>query len=152
MSRVPIDHFPLRIRPFFYRLCGWPISDAPVYVGCAAIAVAYAVVYSPIVASFSQRIHPLAALTPYDFWAMIWALAGGGLIVSAVWERYRLSTISLSLWSALMMLRGVQYISTWALGERERGPAVGVVHIICSLVVSLAIWRGFRAEFTIKEV
>lgn len=148
---MPIDRFPPRIQPAAYRLREWLLSDAPMYLGCAAIALAYAFVHFSFFGGVTPRIHPLAAWTGHDFWATLWVISGVTLLVSAVWECERLAAAGLSLWSALMMMWGMQYISTWALGEWERGPAVGIVHLMGPLVVAWAVWRGSRAEFVITE-
>lgn len=153
MSRLPIDRIPERVKPAAYRLRSWMLTDKPIYLVCAATAFAYALANYGFFGMQTTRVHPLPAVTPREFWATVWLIVAAALCASAVWEKYRLTTVSLSSWSAMMMLWGISYWSTWALGEWSRGPAVGVVHIVCPLVVSLAVWRGSRAEFMIiKEV
>lgn len=148
---MPIDRLPEKWKPWGYRLRDWMISAAPMYLGCSLISFAYAYAYFDFFQGVTPRIHPLPQWTAHDFWASLWAIVSVALLVSTFWERYRIANAALSLWAALMMLWGMQYISTWALGEWERGPAVGIVHIVGPLVVTWAVWRGSRAEFVIKD-
>lgn len=147
---MPIEHFPARCKPVAYRVRSWLLGDAPLFLACAVIAGAYAAVYSPLIPSIMPRIHPLESWVNLPTWGVIWGVLAAGLLITAVHERYRLAMHTLSAWSGVMALWGMKYISTWALGEWERGVGVGVVHVTVPVIVAWAVWRGSRAEYIVK--
>lgn len=147
---MPIDHLPDSMKPAAYRLKHWFMTDAPMNVACAIIALVYALAYFGVFGMEKARVHPVADITGTDFWASIWLVTAALLLFTAFVDCPRGALVGLTMWSALMTLWGVQYIATWALEDWDRGPAAGTVHLVGVLVTAWAVWRGSRAEFIVR--